>query len=127
MQAHPEVEWLAGRPLPTTLVQARALRAELWEARRAVYRRAATALTDDVEALGGSVEYVSTSAPLVFVDIPSTSVRALAERPQVRSMGLEQGWRTFMSSAGVTVGANWTGPQSASTPKRSSSLLLVCT
>jgi hypothetical protein len=27
----------------------------------------------------------------------------------------------------ATVGANWTGPQSASTPKRSISLLLVCT
>ena len=33
---------------------------------------------------------------------------ALAERPEVLSLGLEQGWRTFMSSAGVTVGANWT-------------------
>jgi hypothetical protein len=27
----------------------------------------------------------------------------------------------------ATVGVNWTGPQSASTPKRSISLLLVCT
>jgi hypothetical protein len=106
--AHPEVEWLAGRPVPTTLDQARALRAELWDARRAVYRSAAMALGADVEALGGEVAYVSTSAPLVFVDIPSTSVRALAERPNVLSLGLEQGWRTFMSSAGATVGANWT-------------------
>ena len=42
-QAHPEVEWLAGRPIPTTLEQARALRGELWEARRAVYAAAAEA------------------------------------------------------------------------------------
>ena len=55
------------------------------------------------------VAYVSTSAPLVFVDLPSDGVAALAERPEVLSLGLEQGWRTFMSSAGVTVGANWTG------------------
>ncbi len=48
--------------------------------------------------------YVSTSAPLVFVDVPSDGVAALAERPEVLSLGLEQGWRTFMSSAGVTVG-----------------------
>ena len=43
-QAHPEVEWLAGRPLATTIEQARALRGELWEARRAVYVSAADAL-----------------------------------------------------------------------------------
>ena len=108
-QAHPEVEWLAGRPIPTSLEQARALRAELWEARRAVYAAAAEAVEAQVTALGGTVAYVSTSAPLVFVDLPSDGVAALAERPEVLSLGLEQGWRTFMSSAGVTVGANWTG------------------
>jgi hypothetical protein len=107
-QAHPEVEWLGGRPIPTSLEQARALRAELWEARRAVYAAAAEAFADQVTALRGSVAYASTSAPLVFVDLPSDGVAALAERPEVLSLGLEQGWRTFMSSAGVTVGANWT-------------------
>ena len=108
VDAHPEVEWLAGRSLAATLDQARAIRAELWEARRAVYARSAAALREAVEALGGEVAYASTSAPLVFVDLPSAGVRALAERPEVQSMGLEQGWRTFMSSAGATVGANWT-------------------
>ena len=107
-QAHPEVEWLGGRPIPASLEQARALRAELWEARRAVYAAAAEALEDQVTALRGSVAYASASAPLVFVDLPSDGVAALAERPEVLSLGLEQGWRTFMSSAGVTVGANWT-------------------
>ena len=108
-QSHPEVEWLAGRPIPTSLDQARALRAELWKARQAVYAAAAEAVEAQVNALGGRVSYVSTSAPLVFVDMPSEGVAALAERPEVLSLGLEQGWRTFMSSAGVTVGANWTG------------------
>ncbi len=107
-QAHPEVEWLAGRPIPTTLEQARALRAELWEARRAVYADAADAVEAEVTALGGTVAYVSTSAPLVFVDVPAAGVAGLAERPEVLSLGLEQEWRTFMSSAGSTVGANWT-------------------
>ena len=107
-QSHPEVEWLAGRPIPTTLEQARALRAELWEARRAIYAAAAEAVEARVNALGGSVAYVSTSAPLVFVDVPSDGVAVLAERPEVLSLGLEQRWRTFMSSAGTTVGANWT-------------------
>jgi hypothetical protein len=107
-QRHPEVEWLAGRPIPTSLEQARALRAELWEARRAIYAAAAESVEAQVTDLGGSVAYVSTSAPLVFVDLPSDGVAALAERPEVLSLGLEQEWRTFMSSAGVTVGANWT-------------------
>jgi hypothetical protein len=106
--AHPEVEWLAGRPIPTSLEQARALRAELWEARRASYAAAADAVRAHVTGLGGRVAYISTSAPLVFVDLPSDGVATLAERPEVLSLGLEQGWRTFMSSAGVTVGANWT-------------------
>jgi Subtilase family/S-layer homology domain len=107
-QAHPEVEWLAGRPIPTTLDQARALRSELWEARRALYASAAEAVEADVTAAGGTVAYVSTSAPLMFVDMPAGGVAALAERPEVLSLGLEQEWRTFMSSAGPTVGANWT-------------------
>ena len=107
-QAHPEVEWLAGRPIPATLEQARALRAELWEARQAIYASAADSVEAQVNALGGSVAYVSTSAPLVFVDVPRHGVARLAERPEVLSLGLEQGWRTFMSSAGTTVGANWT-------------------
>ena len=108
-RAHPEVEWLAGRPIPKTLEQARSLRSELWEARRAVYATAAEAVESEVIALGGTVEYVSTSAPVVFVDVPAGGVARLAERPEVLSLGLEQEWRTFMSSAGVTVGANWTG------------------
>ena len=52
--------------------------------------------------------YVSTSAPLVFLDLPSGGVAGLAERAEVLSLGLEQTWSTFMASAGVTVGANWT-------------------
>ena len=107
-EAHPEVEWMAGRPIPSSLEQARALRAELWEARRSVYAAAADAIEGQVAALGGKVAYASTSAPLVFVDIPPAGVAALAERADVLSMGLEQEWRTFMSSAGATVSANWT-------------------
>ena len=106
-RAHPEVEWLAGRPIPSTLEQARALRGELWEARRTVYAAAADALRAEIEALGGEVAYVSTSAPLVFVDLPAGGVADLAARADVLSMGLEREWRTFMSSAGVTVGADW--------------------
>ena len=106
--AHPEVEWLAGRPMATTLDQVRALRAELWEARRTVYAAAAEAVEAHVTALGGSVAYVSTSAPLVFIDVPSDGVAGLAERPEVLSLGLEREWRTFMASAGTTVAANWT-------------------
>jgi hypothetical protein len=105
---HPEVQWLGGRPVPGTIDHARALRAELWEARRAAIAAAAASFGTEVEALGGSVAYVSTSAPLVFVDLPAGAAAAVAERPGVTSMGLEQEWRTHMSSAGPTVAANWT-------------------
>lgn len=105
---HPEVGWLAGRPLPTSLEQARQLRGELWDARRAVYAAAADAFATIVEPLGGRIGYASTSAPLVFIDLPAASASALLERPEVISAGLEGEWRTSMSSAGPTVSANWT-------------------
>ncbi len=106
--AHPEVAWLANRPVADTIEQVRGIRAELWEARRVAIVAAADAFRAEVEALGGSVAYVSTSAPLVFVDLPAGAVPAVAERAGVLSLGLEQEWRTHMSSAGPTVGANWT-------------------
>ncbi len=107
-RAHPEVEWMAGRPMAESLEQARELRAELWEARSAVYAAAASAVAGDVEVLGGRIGYVSTSAPLVFLDLPADGVEALAGRGDVLSLGLEGAWRTTMSSAGPTVGADWT-------------------
>jgi hypothetical protein len=105
---HPEVSWVAGRPLASSLAQARALRGELWEARRAAYAAAAEAVRPAVEAAGGSIAYVSSSAPVVFVDVPSSGIAALSSRADVRSLGLEGGWETEMSSAGPTVRANWT-------------------
>ncbi|MGI8829777.1 MAG: S8 family peptidase [Candidatus Limnocylindria bacterium] len=107
-QAHPEVEWVAGRPVVGTLEAARALRGELWEARSGAYAAAAETFGTQIEQLGGKVAYASTSAPLVFVDVPAASVAALAGRAEVLSLGLENEWRTSMTSAGPGVGANWT-------------------
>jgi hypothetical protein len=106
--AHPEVAWLGTRPVVETLDQARALRSELWHARQAVYGAAAEALRADVEAAGGSIAYVSTSSPLVFVDLPPGAVEKVAALPEVSSLGLEAEWRTSMASAGPTVSADWT-------------------
>lgn len=105
---NPDVEWLDGRPIPTSLEQARAIRGELWTARRDAYAAAAAALRPAVEAAGGRIGYVSTSAPLVFVDVSATSVAGLAERSDVGSIGLEGRWAEQMSSAGQTVRADWT-------------------
>ena len=90
-QRIPRSQWLAGRPLAGTIEQARALRAELWEARRAVYAAAADTLAAEVEALGGRIGYASTSAPLVFVDLPAPSVdepRGTLRRAQPRARGI---------------------------------------
>ncbi len=105
---HPEVEWLEGRPLADDLGTVRTLRAELWNARKDVYAAAADALRGTVEAAGGSVAYVSTSAPLMFVDLPAAAVEKVAAMGQVRSLGLEGTWEQQMSSAGRTVRADWT-------------------
>jgi len=106
--SHPEVSWVAGRPMATSLDQARALRGELWDARRGAYALAAEALRPAIEAAGGSIAYVSSSAPVVFVDLPSRGIATLSGRADVLSLGLEGGWETEMSSAGPTVRANWT-------------------
>ena len=108
---HPEVEWLDGRPLTNDLALIRSLRGELWTARRVAYGRAASALAGQVERLGGRVAYASSSAPLVFVDLPSRGVAPLAERGDVLSLGLEGRWQTAMSVAGRAVDADWaSGP-----------------
>lgn len=106
--AHPEIEWVAGRPTVTSLDQARALRAELWATRRAVIVAAADRLRAEATALGASVAYASDSAPIVFLDVPAGRAERLADLPLVSSMGLERTWTPMMSTAGPTVDANWT-------------------
>ncbi|HUH17564.1 MAG TPA: S8 family serine peptidase, partial [Methylomirabilota bacterium] len=105
---HPELTWDGDRPIVHDLETARAIRAELEQARTAATAGALAQLRADVEALGGSVGYVSTSAPLVFVDVPATQVQHLAALPNVSSLGLERTWKTTMSTAAAAVQANWT-------------------
>ena len=105
---HPDVTWLAGRPLANDLATIRSLRAELWAARREVYAAAAASLRDEVQRLGGRVAYASTSAPVVFLDLPATAVAPMARRDDVVSLGLEGAWSPAMATAGKTVEANWT-------------------
>lgn len=105
---HPEVSWLGGRPLTNDLSTVRSLRRELWQVRRDAYAAAGAALRRQVEDLGGRVAYASTSAPLMFLDLPAPAVAALAERPDVVSLGLESRWQPAMSDAGPAVDANWT-------------------
>ena len=69
---------------------------------------AAAALRDQVQRLGGRVAYASTSAPVVFVDLPAAAVAGVARRDDVLSLGLEGAWSPSMSTAGRAVDANWT-------------------
>ncbi|HEX6128805.1 MAG TPA: S8 family serine peptidase [Candidatus Limnocylindria bacterium] len=105
---HPEVSWAGRRPLVNDLATVRQLRAELWQARREAIAAAAAALRADVERAGGRVAYVSTSAPMVFMDLDAAVIPGLAERADVRTLGLEGGWQPAMSAAGPAVEANWT-------------------
>ena len=107
--AHPELQWVGDRPIVDDLATARAIRAELWQARADARAAAGAELAADVEALGGRIGYVSTSAPLAYVDIPAGRVDDLAELPAIETLGLERTWKTTMSSAGPGVQANWTG------------------
>lgn len=106
---HPELEWVGDRPIVNDLATARAIRTELWQARAAARAAAAEQLRADIARIGGRIGYLSTSAPLAYVDVPAGRVAALAELPAVQSLGLERGWTPSMSSAGPAVQANWTG------------------
>ena len=107
--AHPELTWDGNRPLVADLDTMRRIRAELWQARAAVLAPALDAFSRQVAALGGSIGYASTSAPLAYVDLPAGRVPELASMPEVASLGLERTWRTSMGSAGPAVQANWSG------------------
>ena len=109
VQRHPELAWVGDRPIVDDLATARAIRAELWTARADARAAAADALRADITRLGGTLGYVSTSAPLAYVDMPPAAVGALAELENVETLGLERTWSTTMSSAGPGVQANWTG------------------
>ncbi len=106
--SHPEVRWIGDRPMANDLGTMRALRAELWRARRVAYDVVQQAVAAGIRSLGGRVAYASTSAPMLFVDLPAGRVSALAGLPRVRSIGLEQTWAPAMSTAAPTVDANWT-------------------
>jgi hypothetical protein len=105
---HPELTWQGDRPVAATAEAARAIRAELWEARCAAYDGARASVVAHVAELGGSVAYQSTSAPLLFADLPPAAVDDLAARADVLSLDLEGESRETMSSAGPTVSADWT-------------------
>ena len=105
---HPELTWDGGRPLIDDLETARIIRSELAQARTEARAAALESLRLDAEALGGSVGYASTSAPLAYLDLPVDRVDELAGMPDVSSLGLERTWTTAMSAAGPAVQANWT-------------------
>jgi putative cell wall-binding protein len=107
--AHPELAWDGNRPLVDDLETMRRIRAELWQARATALAPALDAFAAQVSALGGSVAYASTTAPLAYVDLPAGRVADLAALPEVASLGLERAWRTSMASAGPAVQADWTG------------------
>lgn len=106
---HPELVWDGDRPLVDDLATARLIRAELADARAAARASALEQLASDAEALGGTVGYASTNAPLAYIDIPADHVDELAADSTISSLGLERTWTTAMTSAGPAVQANWTG------------------
>lgn len=109
MDGHPELVWDGDRPIVDDLETARTIRAELAEARAGARAAALDQLRREAEALGATVGYVSTIAPLAYVDTPADRVDELAAAAGVSSIGLERTWATTMSSAGPAVQANWTG------------------
>ena len=108
VERHPEITWIDGRPASGNLATIRSIRAELWDARRQVFQAAQDELRGRLAALGAHVGYASSSAPLVFVDLPAGGVAGLAAESGVVALGLEGASRPLMASAGPTVAADWT-------------------
>jgi hypothetical protein len=105
---HPDVQRLGDRPVIADPALARQFRRELYSAKAAVYASATSSVSSVVRALGGAIGYASTSAPLVFVDLPNAALDALAARPEVSAMGAGgSGWNESMAYAGPTVRSDW--------------------
>jgi hypothetical protein len=105
---HPDLTWIGNRPVVDDMAALRTVRAELWEARRQAYAASQDDLDETVTGMGGSIGYASTSAPLVFIDLPAGRLAELAALDGVVGMGLEGPTRPTLSSAAPAVGANWT-------------------
>ena len=108
IDAHPEGRWSGDRPATADAKVQDALQRRIERARARAYEAAARAALRQVEADGGRLGYVSTLAPLAYIDTPAGSLDELAASPRVRTMGLEgNAWSESMSSAGPFVGAGW--------------------
>jgi hypothetical protein len=106
--AHPEGRWSGDRPTTADAKVQDALQRRVERARARAYEAAARAALALVEADGGRLGYVSTLAPLAYIDTPVASLDELAASPRVRTMGLEgNAWSESMASAGRYVGASW--------------------
>lgn len=108
---HPEVQRSENDPIAATKADAEAIEAELLVARGAVFRAAEDRFAEKIKALGGEIVYGSTSAPLLFVRVPTSVVREVAEWPEVRELGLEGTWHEAMNVAGPTIQSDWTYTQ----------------
>jgi putative cell wall-binding protein len=109
IERHPELVWDGDRPIIDDLDTARAIRAELATAGAEARASAFEQLRAEVEALGGTIGYESTMAPLAYLDLPADRIDELAALPNVETLGLERTWKTSMGSAGPAVQANWIG------------------
>lgn len=107
--AHPGYsEFALAGAEPAQIVQ---VESELDAARATVYREVQDYLAPAIESLDGRIAYRSTAAPLIFVDIPASSVRALAELPEVQLLGLEGQWYEALDHARPTVHGPWVETQ----------------
>jgi len=107
--AHPEGQWSGDRPAATDPQVQHALLDLVERARARVYETAAREAAATVESEGARLDYVSTLAPLAYIDTPPSSLERLAASPRVRSMGLEgNAWSESLATAGPFVAANWT-------------------
>ncbi|HEX5826386.1 MAG TPA: S8 family serine peptidase [Candidatus Limnocylindrales bacterium] len=108
--ANPEGNWIGTRSNAPTLKEQRRLRGLVERAQARAYAQAARELRRIAEDAGGSVGYVSTLAPLVYLDVPAAGLDALAKSDRVTRLGLEGvgTWEESLASAGPAVNANWT-------------------
>lgn len=86
---HPEIARDGDIPRPTSVDAKDAIEQELHAARAAVYLAAEDVVTRQLEAVGATIVYRSTGAPLLFATIPANLVRAVASLPK-RQVGQQR-------------------------------------
>jgi hypothetical protein len=106
--AHPEVEWVDGRPVGDDLKTLGAVSQELIAAKVELLVEARSAFLERVKAEGATVTTVLDLVPMIYLEASPDVAERIAADPYVRQVRAPSTWRPTMSIAHDAITADFT-------------------